>query len=391
VSRGAFARARDSFGEVTSDAAALLRADAPLDAARRPWADALEFLLVGGGSLLLLPLLYWYRKGAGLEASEPWVGFMAFHAAVLVNNPHFAVSYLLFYREVKARLLGREYAPLQRARYLVAGFLVPFGLALWVSAALVDHSARTLGFLIQLMFFLVGWHYVKQGFGVVTVLSQRRGVRFGPWERRAILGHCFAGWLHGRTNPRDPGKPSVVDDVLYTSLAHPAGLDVVTRVAFLASTALLAWVLLKKWRRDGRPPPLVPLFAFLISVWLWTAFSRIDPLFAYVIPFLHSLQYLYFVWLLRRNAARAQAGPPAFRSVTRSLALWATSAIALGWLLFRGLPSLLDSKVVLWDALDPLGTTPYLAALSAFINIHHYAMDAVIWRRELPETKFLLV
>ena len=68
----------------------------------------------------------------------------------------------------------------------------------------------------------------------------------------------------------------------------------------------------------------------------------------------------------------------------------AASAIALGWLLFRALPTALDGYLVLWDAIDPLGTTPYLAGITAFVNIHHYAMDAVIWRREMPEARYLL-
>lgn len=375
---------------MTSDAAALLPAEAKAPAATRLRAEALEFLLVGGGSLLLFPLLYFYRRAVGLDESELLLGFLTFHAAMLVNNPHFAVTYLLFYRDLRARAFGSAFGAAQRARYLIAGFAVPVGLGLWAAFALTDHSAKRLGLLIQLMFLLVGWHYVKQGFGVVTVLSLRRGVRFDAAERRAILAHAFAGWLHGRTNPRDPGKPSVVDDVLYTSLPHPAGLDYATRVVFALSALWLLLVLVRKWRRDGRPPPLVPLTSFLITVWLWTAFSRLDPLFAYVIPALHSLQYLYFVWLLQRGTARAEAGEAAFRSGTRSLVVLAASALGLGWLLFRGLPNALDARLVLWDSLDPLGTTPYLAAISVFVNIHHYAMDAVIWRREVPETKYLV-
>ena len=90
--------------------------------------------------------------------------------------------------------------------------------------------------------------------------------------------------------------------------------------------------LVQKVRREGRLPPLSPLVGLLVTVWLWTAFSRVDPLFAYLIPALHSIQYLYFVWLLRRNEARAHAGPPEFRSVARSLVMLALGAVILGWL-----------------------------------------------------------
>ena len=350
----------------------------------------LEFLLVGGGTLILLPFCFLYRERVGLDEAETLVGFLLFHAAVAINNPHFAVTYLLFYRNAKERAFGASYARAQRARYLFAGAVVPLVLATWAGVALARHSARDLGLLIQLMFLLVGFHYVKQGFGVLTILSLRRGVRYDARERAVVLSHCFAAWLYGRTNPRDPGRASVVDDVLYTSLPHPEGLDRVTLVLFALSAAALLATLVQKVRREGRLPPLSPLVGLLVTVWLWTAFSRVDPLFAYLIPALHSIQYLYFVWLLRRNEARAHAGPPEFRSVARSLVMLALGAVILGWLLFRGVPSFFDDLLVLIDPIDPLGTTPYLAAIGTFVNLHHYFMDWVIWRRENPEIRHLL-
>ncbi len=351
--------------------------------------QGLEFLLVGGGTLVLLPLAFALRARLGLDDAEFIVGFLTFHAANVINNPHFAVTYLLFYKDVRERALGRVFGPVQRARYIIAGFVVPLALAAFAIDALRCHSALRLGWMFQLMFFLVGWHYVKQGFGVVSVLSLRRGVRYSTLERRVVLFHCFAAWLCARGNPRDLGRESSVDDVVYTSLRHPPGLDVATRVLFLASSVALGIALLRKWRRERRPPPLVPLVGLLVTVWLWVLFSHIDPLLVYVIPALHSLQYLYFVWLLKRNEARASAGPPEFKSVPVALFVLSVSSIALGWLLFRGAPAYLDGLLVLRDPSDPLGETPYLAAIGCFVNLHHYFMDTVIWRRENPSTRFL--
>jgi hypothetical protein len=133
---------------------------------------------------------------------------------------------------------------------------------------------------------------------------------------------------------------------------------------------------------------------FLVTIWLWTIFTGLDPLVRYVIPALHSIQYLYFVWLMKRNEARVSEGPPSFGPpVSAQLGLFALSALALGWLLFRGAPSLLDGMFVAPRAAraasDPLGPTPYFAAFFVVVNIHHYFMDHVIWRRENPETEYL--
>jgi len=352
--------------------------------------SAVEFLLVGGGTLLVLPALYLLRQQLGLDQAEYAIGFLMFHLAVIINNPHFAVTYLLFYGDARRHALASGTKRAQLLRYVFAGGVVPLALVVWLACALIDHTAVRLGLLIQLMFVLVGWHYVKQGFGVLSVLSQRRGARYTPRERHVILAHCIAGWLCARTNPRDPGKASVLDDVLYTSLPHPAGLDRLTAALFALSGVALVVVLLQKRHREGRFPPLVPLFGLLITIWIWLVFSRLDPLLAYVIPALHSLQYLYFVWLLKTNQARAEQDAPQLRAVKWAFIVPLLCAVALGWLLFRGIPSLLDDFLVLSDSLDPLGVTPYLAAIGTALNIHHYFMDAVIWRRDNPATRHLL-
>jgi hypothetical protein len=134
-----------------------------------------------------------------------------------------------------------------------------------------------------------------------------------------------------------------------------------------------------------------PLVTFLSSVWIWVIFSSVDPLLRYVIPALHCLQYLYFVWLLRGNEAlESEQAPPFGPSVASRLALLTLSAVGLGWLLFHGLPGLLDSTLVSRAlARSDFGATPYFSALYAFVNIHHFLMDAVLWRRDNPEMRHL--
>jgi hypothetical protein len=382
-----------------ADAGAIGRAasgEASTDArSRRLLGPAFEFLLVGGGTLLLLPLCWAYRHAFGLDAGELLMGMLAFHAASLINDPHFAVTYLLFYRGATGRAFGDVYPPRQRARYWVAGVLVPLALVAWSIGAITAHSAPALGALIQLAFVLVGWHYVKQGFGVLSVLSARRGISWSRGERRVILAHCLAGWAYAWASPFDPGTRSVVNGVFYTTLPHPPGLEPLCLLAFVTSGLAAAGVVLRKWRRERRLPPLGALTGLVITVWLWTVYTRLDPLFSYWIPALHSLQYLYFVGLLRRNAALEQAGPPSFKgSVGRELAVLAISAAGLGWLLLRGAPAGLDATLVAATspglALDAVGPTPWLAAFTAVVNIHHYFMDSVIWRREHTETRHLL-
>ena len=348
-----------------------------------------EFLLVGGATPLLFLVSWLLQRTIGLSSADLAVGFLFFYGAHVINDPHFAVTYLLFYEKARARAFGDEFAPLQRARYLVAGVLVPVALVVWAATALATRSAHSLGLLIQSMFLLVGWHYVKQGFGVMTVLAARRGVRFSPGERMAILGHCYAGWAYAWASPYDPGKEVEEKGVVYTTIAHPHGLERLTLVLFLASAVCLVGVLVRKWQRERRLPIVTPLTAMLCSVWIW---SSIDPLVVYAIPALHSVQYLYFVWLLKGNEAREREGPPWFeRAASARIGLLAVSALGLGWLLFHGAPAALDDFLVpRRSRFTDLGPTPYFAAFFAVVNLHHYFMDYVIWRRDNRQTRYLL-
>ncbi len=351
----------------------------------------IEFLLVGGMTPLLFLLSFALRKTLGLSSADYAVGFTAFYAAYIINDPHFAVTYLLFYEDGRARAFGSAFGTAQRLRWLLAGVVVPVVLAAWAGYGLVTRSAPALGLMAELMFALVGWHYVKQGFGVMITLAARRGLFFGKGERVILLAHCFAGWAFAWANPAATAREVEEKGVVYTCLTHPAWLDRATHVIFLASFGALVVMLARKRMKEGPLKLLSPLTALLASIWSWSVYSSIDPLVVYMTPALHSIQYLYFVWLLRGNQAKEREGPPWFeRSARTRLGLLAVSALALGVVLFHGAPTLLDTALTKKaDRFTDLGPTPYFAALFAFVNLHHYFMDFVIWRRENPLTRYL--
>jgi phosphoglycerol transferase MdoB-like AlkP superfamily enzyme len=181
--------------------------------------------------------------------------------------------------------------------------------------------------------------------------------------------------------------------VVYWAPARPHWLELSSGAALALSTFALVYVLAAKWRRE-RSLPFTPLIGFLVTIWFWTIYTTLDPLVRYMIPALHSIQYMYFVWLMRRNEARASEGPPLFGPpVGTRLTMLALSALVLGWALFRGVPSLLDTGIAsTWSresTAHSLGSTPFFAAFFLVVNLHHYFMDYVIWRRDNPDTRYL--
>jgi hypothetical protein len=356
-------------------------------------AQAGEFLLTGGATLVLFPIAWLLRHVVGLDDAELTAGFLTFYGAYIINDPHFAVTYLLFYKGIRERAFGSARSVSQRIRYGISAFVVPIALVIWIALAMHLHSAQTLGWMIQLMYLTVGWHYVKQGFGVLTVLSMRRGVRVTSRERIAILFHCYAGWAFAWANPSAPSGEFEEKGVVYSALAHPRWLELATGSLLALSSVVMIALLITEAFREKRFLPLAPLSGLLITVWLWTIFSSIDPVMRYFIPALHSIQYFYFVGLMKRNEARAFEGPPTFgKPASVRLGFLAVSALMLGWFLFRGMPTALDDllvgKIKRGQIPDDLGETPYFAAFFVAVSIHHYFMDSVIWRRDNPDTRY---
>lgn len=356
-------------------------------------ARVLELAAIGGVTFVLFPLAWALRAAVGLDDAELAVGFVCFHAAHFVNDPHFSVSYLLFYEDVGARFAGRDVPRAQHARWLVAGVAVPVALVAWSAYALATRDAQAIGWMVQLMYVLVGWHYAKQGFGALTVVCARRGITFDARERVAMLAHCYAGWVLAWANPAAAEGEFEERGVVYWAPARPAWLEVSSGIVFAATTLALLVVLGMRWRR-ARALPWSELACFFATVWLWTIATSLDPLVRYVIPALHSIQYLFFVWLVRRNQARASEGAPTFGpSPATRIAILAVSAVTLGWVLFHGAPDALDALYVGRaggaDAMGDLGPTPIFAIAYVFVNVHHYFMDFALWRRESPTARWL--
>jgi hypothetical protein len=100
------------------------------------------------------------------------------------------------------------------------------------------------------------------------------------------------------------------------------------------------------------------------------------------------------VWRYQLN--RTNAAPDAVTRPGRllpsvgsvRLAVFLALGILLGWLGFWGLPAWLNGAIAYDRA--ALGPTVFLFVFWIFINIHHYFLDNVMWRRENPETRRFL-
>ncbi|MGH7856142.1 MAG: hypothetical protein ACREQY_02350, partial [Candidatus Binatia bacterium] len=155
---------------------------------------AVDFLLAGGASLLfLVPAAVVVGRN---ESLLEHAAALALFLATVVNYPHFAHSYQILYTGIRAKIFGRDTPRTIRLRYLWAGVVAPALIALFLGSACAAGNPEALGYGVNAMLFLVGWHYVKQGYGVLVVLSAIRGIRYGDVERKWLLRNAYAVWIY---------------------------------------------------------------------------------------------------------------------------------------------------------------------------------------------------
>src|SRR5207248_589665 len=250
------------------------------------------------------------------------------------------------------KAFGRSYPQALRLRYVLAGLLVPATLIAFLAGAALTRNGRVLAYGANLMFFLVGWHYVKQGYGILIVDSVQKRMTFNERAKAVLRANGYACWFVSwlALNHAVSTRYGYLG-LTYFTLPLP-GLVYQAAIAFLIVTSIAATlVLVQRWREAGHHLPWNGVIAYLTTLYLWVIFVRINPLVFAIVPTFHSLQYLAVVWRYQLNAVDRNTGS-APRVLARALpAPWTSftffvvHGVLLGFLGFYGLPRSFDSLV----------------------------------------------
>lgn len=354
---------------------------APRSASRHLNGPVADFLLLGGGSLVALLALRWILGDAHWAGA--WSMGTTLALANIVNNPHFAHSYQLFYRGFGAKLT--TYPADLRVRYWLCGVVAPVALAAAMAWAIVAGQPRVLGLMVNLMFFLVGWHYVKQGYGMAMVDAALKHAFYAAAEKRALLRNAYVVWVLSWLvlNRTLGGVASQYWGVEYVFVAVPAWLAWIAGAAALACGLEVARRLAKR-RMRGEPIAWNGLLAYAASGYVWLLVA--DPVLVLWVPLFHSLQYLAVVWRYEANRNRALRKHDPLPELR--LAGFYGAALVLGYLGFWLLPRYLNTHVPYDRAL--FGTGLFFFVSWVFINLHHYLLDTVMWRKGNPDVQQFL-
>src|SRR5262249_13274736 len=103
----------------------IARTYAPARAAPRPgflFSPWFDFFALGGGSVIVCGLIAAFLPKGITNAQQ---AVLITLLMLLINQPHFAHSYQIFYRGFKEKAFGQSYARDLRIRYVIAGLVVP--------------------------------------------------------------------------------------------------------------------------------------------------------------------------------------------------------------------------------------------------------------------------
>jgi hypothetical protein len=320
-----------------------------------------DYLLIG--SLWTIALTaYWALQPGVVDTVEglplPWL-------ILLANSAHFAASTVRLYSKP---------AFYQEFRFLALGFPA---VTLAVLVACIWFPGQAGRYLQVLYLTWAPFHYAKQVYGLSLMYSFRSGLRLGGNDKRLIYWaammpflfalfsgspHMGMGWLL---------SPEVVATVPGVMVALQF-IKLLLAVLVFVAPVVLYW---QFWRTKGGPLPVIVACLLLSNGLWWTTLSFSQ---AFVVATIgHAVQYMAIMLIYH---VREQMREPGNRhGWATHAALFYGKCVLLGYALFNCWP-----WVFVWAG---AGFAESMLMVIAVINIHHFIVDAYIWRLRVPQNQ----
>jgi hypothetical protein len=224
--------------------------------------------------------------------------------------------------------------------------------------------------LVTSVYLLTTWHYVKQVYGVGRITAAYAGIKLTEWDGKVLRYGLYPLWFLGAAQVLAPGASySLAGFHVGYSLLPSWGYPTLRVLALVSAIPVLA-VFVGVVKRTHRPPASA-FVAPYVATFLWLGLPT-NPLLTLLLlaPF-HALQYLAV-------GHRAEIAVAADRPGEHGLMWWLNifvGAACGGLLLSRWAPQFIDAHVH-----TGRGPLLFTAAFFVFLNMHHYLIDAVIWR-----------
>jgi len=367
-----------------------------------------DFWLLGGASLLAWLVMFGtqgFRAAWAIDQHFKNLTVTTASLSLLINYPHFLISYKLAYSRGRAFVTAHWWQLLVVPAALIAIFA--FAYAYYSTPvsqlpifSMLSSDLRGLGTNAQafsgprlgdllfgltfnVMIFTVGWHYTKQVFGCMMVYAYFDKYRFTPFQRTLTKYALLSIWWLNFVTANVSGAQNNFSQFKYYAFDLPDILVPLTTFLVYAGFVLVVYeVFWKNYRERGQAPGVNMVVPFLaLYVW-WLPITRQYEFYFLLTPFFHSLQYLAFVYKMEDTRLRGLRNPEIRGTIL------AFSIVVAGWLAFEFVPNEIDTALGTFNSWQMFF---FFTAAMLFINIHHYFIDNVLWRFKDPEIqKYLL-
>jgi hypothetical protein len=300
------------------------------------------------------------------SATAPITGVVS-GAFLTTAAMHFGASYHLAYGDGLRSLRRHPFALVGAPLLLIAAAAaVVVGQANGQAAA----SAWLLRALLVSVFTLTGWHYVKQAYGVGMLSARSRGMRPTKHEVLVLRYGLYPVWLYDVLEIYGRGRNASYGGYDVTVSIVPAAWQPIGRVVAIVSLTAALAVMVRLALRARTAPPLGLIGAYVAGgLWFIAPPGYVSA--ALVLAGIHGIQYL-------TCAHRAEVDLAVERREQHLVHRWLCvfgGAAAGGLLLTTWLPEIGGATFASAELPNMIGVLVF-----AFFNLHHYAVDAVIWR-----------
>lgn len=323
----------------------------------------LDYVLIGGAWSILAVAYLLFRP----ETTITLDGDVFWMVTLLVNSAHFAASTVRLYSKAE---YYKEFSFLT--------FVVPAITLLVLSFCIIFPT--TLGKYLMLTYLIWSpFHFAKQTYGLSLMYTFRNGLKVDSREKRIIYWVCMLPFIFSiGTNTTGfiawITSPDLLSNTPFLYRIPSTAYYFLMPIVYMGPIMLYVG----SWLTKDRPLPLiVPLMMIANGVW----FTTLPFIEAFVVATIaHSIQYLaiLLVYHVREQTASGDTGHAWYYYAAKFYG----ACVVLGYALFSLLPF-----VFVW-----MGSNYAQSALLvlAMINIHHFVVDAYIWRLRIPTNRVAL-
>lgn len=276
----------------------------------------------------------------------------------ITSYPHFAGSYDIAFSN-----------PVFRKKNYFVLYLLPILIALLTTT--LYYTLGSLDIIIHAIIVFLIWHYVKQSYGVSIWYQIRNKIHLSQGAKKSLLtsylllGVATIFLVHNSTsNMNFMGQ--------YIDLANvPENFQLASiGLAFICFS--ISVYLAYKDNHSIRK--ILPVLTPFVSTSFWFLLIHVNPVLILLLPLFHGIQYAPFIHKANKSYHRTKL---------KRAFVYAAYCI-IGYLAVYSLPRI--ASINLGGQLGGFLFTLILIT----INVHHYAIDSVLWRMRNKECRDLL-